>query len=234
MTSIVIVNWNTPQHLTRCVAAVRRHTSIPYELVVVDNGSRADSRTLIESLASRMAHIKTLFLPENLGYAAGNNRGIGLSSGSEVCLLNSDAWVTRGWLDSLLSRMRSTGAGLVGPCTNRCKGAQRRKPWLRLFPPPARWRPSREADFLSFFCVVIDRKVFDRIGLLDERFGIGCWEDVDFCDRAIQAGFRLWIDGGSWVWHDAHATFDANDLSEEQARSRNRLVFEQKRQEPSG
>jgi GT2 family glycosyltransferase len=228
VTSIVIVNWNTPHHLTRCVEAVRRHTKVPCELILVDNGSREESRERIEALAAGRDDTRVLLLPENLGYAAGNNRGLALARGDTVCLLNSDAFVTRGWLESLLALMERTGAGLVGPCTNRCKGPQRRKLWLKMFPPPSFWRPTREVSFLSFFCVVIQRRVSDAVGILDERFGIGCWEDVDFCDRARAAGFSLWIDGGSWVWHEAHATFSANDLREEEERARNRTVYQKK------
>ena len=228
LTSIVIVNWNTPRHLEKAVQAVRRHTDRDYELILVDNGSRPESRSLIERLQAEGPSTRSLFLPENLGYAAGNNRGIALARGDAICLLNSDAFVTGGWLSSLRRSLDEHAADMAGPCTNRCKGVQRRKLWLSTFPPPAAFRRAQETDFLSFFCVLIRRRVFETIGVLDERFEVGSWEDVDFCRRARESRHRLWVDGRSWVWHLAHATFLANDLKEEDLRARNRVVYDAK------
>ncbi len=222
--SIIVVNWNTRSLLEDCIAAVRRRTSIPYELILVDNGSADGSRELLESLTD--ARTQVILLPENRGYAGGINIGIERATGDVLCLLNSDTTVTTGWLPSLLSCMERSGAGLVGPYTNKASGRQRRRPWFGLLPPPC--RRTVEVDFLSFFCIAIRRDVFDQIGVLDERFGYGTCEDVDYCRRAREAGYRLVIDGHSWVWHVGHATFRANRLDEPELRRRNRQLFEQK------
>ena len=139
---------------------------------------------------------------------------------------NSDTRVTPGWLESMVRKADRRCAGLVGPYTNRAKGPQRRKLLLGRFRPP--WRPTRDVIFLTFFCVLIGREVLDRVGLLDERFGLGGYEDDDYCLRAREAGFRLLIDGGSWVWHDAHGTFDANRVDLNALTKRNLELFHAK------
>ncbi len=230
--SIIVVNWNTRELLARCVADVRRHTEPPFELVIVDNGSVDGSVDVARSLED--ASTKTVFLPENRGFAGGNNAGLAVASGDPIVLLNTDAFVTRGWMRSLLRTLDRSGAGMVGPCTNRAKGRQRHRVWFDRFPRPFRRRG--EVDYLSFFCVMIRRAVFDAIGTLDERFGIGTFEDDDFCRRARAAGFRLVIDGSSWVWHEAHATFRANSLDAAAVQSANRPIYLEKweRQAPPG
>lgn len=224
LTSIVVVNWNTRDLVARCVEAVRRHTQEPYEIILVDNGSEDGSRELIAALEG--PGTRAVLLPANLGFAAGANRGIAAARGDAVCLLNTDATVTRGWLGSLRRALSRPDAGLAGPGTDHAKGAQRRKPWFGRWPPP--FRRTRDVDYLSFFCVVVSREALDAVGLLDERFGLGTFEDDDYCRRARAAGFRLVLDGGSWVWHEAHGTFRRNRLDDRALQEENRRVYEEK------
>ena len=77
-----------------------------------------------------------------------------------------------------------------------------------------------EVSRLVGFCLLIKRELIDAIGLLDEQFGIGCFEDDDYCLRAITAGFRAVIAGDSFVHHFGSRTFlgssvDAGSLMRE-------------------
>ena len=64
-----------------------------------------------------------------------------------------------------------------------------------------------EVNRLVGFCLLIKREVIDAIGLLDEQFGIGYFEDDDYCLRAIAAGFRPVIAGDGFVHHFGSRTF---------------------------
>ena len=64
-----------------------------------------------------------------------------------------------------------------------------------------------DIDRLVGFCLLIRREVIDAIGLLDEQFGIGCFEDDDYCLRAIQAGYRAVIAGDAFIHHYGGRTF---------------------------
>jgi GT2 family glycosyltransferase len=224
-TSIVVVNWNTPAMTSVCLERIRRYTRMPYELIVVDNGSTDDSAGILERAPGVSRLVR---LASNYGFAGGYNRGIEAADpDNDVVLLNSDAFVTRGWLGRMSACMARHRAGLVGPCTNRCKGKQRHALRVRgLFRP---WfRRTEQVDFLSFFCVLISRAVIRSVGLLDERFTYGMFEDDDYCRRAGAAGFSLFIDGRSWVWHEASATFAANQLDLRTVFDANRRQFEGK------
>ncbi len=67
--SIVVVNWNTRGTVLRCVEAVRRHTRVPYELILIDNGSQDGSPQALQKLED--ASTKVLLLPRNLGFPLG-------------------------------------------------------------------------------------------------------------------------------------------------------------------
>src|SRR5690606_31767020 len=62
-------------------------------------------------------------------------------------------------------------------------------------------------DRLVGFCLLIRREVIDTVGMLDERFGIGCFEDDDYCRRALDAGFEAVIAADSFVHHFGSVTF---------------------------
>ena len=85
--SIIIVNWNGAHLLPACLDALRGQTRPPDEIIVVDNGSTDGSREL---LATRYPEARLLPLPRNVGFAAGNNRGIAASRGALVVTLNND------------------------------------------------------------------------------------------------------------------------------------------------
>ena len=64
-----------------------------------------------------------------------------------------------------------------------------------------------DVNRLVGFCLMIKREVIDAIGLLDERFGIGCFEDDDYCVRAMAAGYRAVIADDAFVHHYGSRTF---------------------------
>lgn len=224
MISIIVVNWNTRETTLQCLRAAGRTRPAGAEIIVVDNGSTDGSAGAFEALpGDRMEVVR---LPENRGFAGGSNEGIRRARGEILCLLNSDTVPAPGAFHRMEHALRTRRAGLAGPYTNRAKGAQRKRPWKRILGRLA--LPTRQVEDLSFFCVMIDRRVIETVGLLDERFGLGTFEDDDYCRRARLAGFSCVIAGAAWVWHEAHATFRANGLDDAAEQAKNRRLFDEK------
>ena len=100
--SVIIVAWNSGEHLPRCLDCLSRQTFQRFEIIVVDNGS-SDRGT--EGLEQRYPefdlHLERLV--SNMGFAAANNLGVRLARGKWIALLNSDAFPTPGWLEELLN-----------------------------------------------------------------------------------------------------------------------------------
>src|SRR5690242_4172602 len=110
--SIVIVNFNGGSKLERCVESIFRSTR-DFELIVVDNGSKDGSESLI---AERFPTVKVLRNRENLGFAKASNIGIRRAIARWIILLNPDTRVTSNWLDDLLEPTDSPkGIGIVTP-----------------------------------------------------------------------------------------------------------------------
>jgi Flp pilus assembly protein TadD len=83
-------------------------------------------------------------------------------------------------------------------------------------------------DRIVGFCMLITREVITKIGLLDERFGIGNFEDDDYCLRARQAGFRLMVAADVFIHHFGSRTFIGQEIDFEAAMKHGQEVFMKK------
>ncbi|MBD2848614.1 glycosyltransferase family 2 protein [Paenibacillus sp. IB182496] len=208
-TSIIIPTYNGGALLRECIASIRAHTPQPHEIIVVDNGSVDGTAHLC-----RQEEVTFISLAHNAGFPAACNCGLQLASGDALVLLNNDVLVTRNWLNNMLACLSSSGdIGLVGPMTNYASGRQQLdEPFTHVEdmaarhndPDPSKWR---ESTRIVGLCMLFKRELMERIGLLDERFSPGHYEDDDYCWRARMAGYRCVIAGDVFVFHHGSASF---------------------------
>lgn len=245
--SIIILAHNQLEYTKACIASIEEHTPGPYELVLVDNGSTDGTRAFFERKKRHGA--KTVYNGHNLGYSSGVNQGLRVSQGDRIVLLNNDTLVTEGWLSRLAAPVKAkpiTGGeapvGIVGPITNRVRpGAQyfgehystRRglALWARFV---ARMNTGNvvPVDSVVGMCMLITRACFERVGLFDERFGIGNFEDDDYCRRARALGFEVAIATDCWIHHEGSVTFRAAGIDYNSLIARNRRLLEEKWKDP--
>lgn len=190
----------------RCVESVRACSTLAPEIVLVDNGSMAAESDELARLGAQVL----LHYPGMIGYPAAMNAGVASASGEFVCLLNNDAEVTQtGWDARLVSVLEAVPAAVVAPVTDRVA-----HPGQRAVGPVAVSQAELLlTDAVHFVCVVMRRRTFVDLGGLDERFGLGNYEDNDFCRRVRNAGGRLVIDPGVWMRHECHATMRRLDYA---------------------
>lgn len=221
LVSIVTLSWNAPEFTEKALASIARCTSEPYEVVVVDNGSDAPTRTMLEAIDD--AHVRVIYNETNRGYAGGNNDGIAASNGEFVVLLNNDVIVTDGWLDGLLDPFdRMPALGVTAPRSNYVVGPQqlpevlygneaemaafaaaRRETWAKT---------GYVTDRAIGLCLCIERRVIEQIGGLDESFGLGNFEDDDFCIRVRAAGYGIYVCDDVFIHHFGSRSFAANNV----------------------
>jgi len=212
-TSIILVTFNQWGHTKACLDSIRLLTDESYEIIVVDNGSTDGTVEFLRSAPD----VRLIANGQNRGFPAAANQGILAAQGEQVLLLNNDTLVTTGWLSRLTAALYSVpGVGLVGPVTNHISGEQQVPvPYDDLAQLDGfAWdwgkqhhRQYQPTDRLVGFCLLIKRELIDRIGLLDERFGIGNFEDDDYCRRACEAGYRCLIAQDTFIHHTGSATF---------------------------
>ena len=211
--SVIILNFNTRDHLRTCLQSVRDEGSaLEAEIIVVDNASTDGSAAMV---AAEFPWVQLIRAPRNGGYAYGNNLALREARGSSLMLLNPDTRVPPGGFAMLLERLHADRrVGIVGPKLLRPDGsmhlASRRSfptppvafyrfsGLSRIFPRSSRFGRYNltfldpdvpvEVDSVCGACMLLRREVIDQIGLLDERFFM-YGEDLDWCLRARQAGW---------------------------------------------
>ncbi|MCS7173072.1 MAG: glycosyltransferase family 2 protein [Armatimonadetes bacterium] len=206
--SVVIVNHNTRQLLQECLRSVRedaRQSGLAVEVIVVDNASTDGSP---EMVAQHFPEVVLLRSEENLGYSAGNNLGIWRSRGRHILLLNSDTVVRPGALREMCAKLDARpDLGAVAPKLLNPDGSLQQSCWrfplkallihalglgrLGLVDDYRRWdhRTDREVEWVSSAAMMVPRRAFERVGLLDPDFFYGA--DTDWCFRAARAGLRF-------------------------------------------
>ncbi len=234
LTSIIILTHNQLELTKLCVGSIRRFTAEPIELIFVDNASTDGTPDFLATVPGATIIRNSV----NRGFGAGANQGLQVAKGEQLLLLNNDTIVTAGWLRRLLDALRSDcKVGLVGPCSNRVGGEQQIEVSydnlgdLDAF--AEKWGQQNQNQRLDTgrlvgFCLLISREVIDRIGMLDEQFGIGMFEDDDYCLRAAQAGFRAVIARDSFVHHFGGQTFLGLGVDYEALLKTNQKQFEKK------
>jgi GT2 family glycosyltransferase len=223
--SVIVLTWNALEYIRQCADGLLAHTDPRHELIFVDNGSQQETRDYLTRLAADHEQIQVIFNETNLGFAAGNNVGLAAATGQYVCLLNSDAVVTAGWLERLMRPLEGDPRlGLIGPVTNSITGMQKLEPvdydertleGLADF--AARRAVEHEGEvgpslWIVGFCLLMRRELIMRVGGLDEGFGLGNFEDTDFCLRAFLTGYGAAVAVDCFVHHFGSRSFVENNL----------------------
>jgi GT2 family glycosyltransferase len=213
----------------------------PAEILLVDNQSPDDTATL----GSVHPAVRVLRMERNLGFAGGVNAGIRAARGTHVLVLNNDTRAATNLLSELRTVLASDPRiGATAPVSNYVKGPAR-LPWVDardaavraeiaalLETEPAR---TQDVDTLAGLCLLLRRDTFARIGLFDERFGHGNFEDDDFCLRLRLHGYRLVIARRAFLHHEGHATFRSMGLDMKTQLERRLAQFVAKwRADPAG
>ncbi len=217
----ILLNYNGKRDTLACLDSLKKAGKRDRDVVVVDNGSSDGS---VEAISSAFPLLALLETGQNIGYSAGNNRGIewGMQRDFKTfLLLNNDTVVAPDLFEAFQQALHEHPAtGIFGA-----------KIYLQSDPSRldhfgGNWNSQKgEMDFvgrgvvdggkefeapfaIDYACgaaLLVRREVFEKIGLLDPRYFL-YWEDTDFCFSARRAGFGVQIAPKAKVWHKVSAS----------------------------
>ena len=239
--SVIIVTFNNLEYLKLCLESIFRYSCYPnVESIVVDNHSQDGTKEYLREMQQRRDNIITVVNQENKGFAGGNNEGLKAASGEYIILLNDDTIVTRDWVPDLVSLLeRTPRLGMIGPVSNFVGNIQKIKVNYRKDLDEIQtwaWRYTgqhaddyRSIDMLGFFCIMMKREVFEKVGFLDENYEIGMFEDDDYCRRVREEGYELGYTKRVYIHHEGSVSFKKlNSLEHQKIWDKNKNYFEKK------
>lgn len=219
--SIIVVNWNGRHHLQPCLSALFAQTYPNFEVILVDNGSTDGSQAFVQE---QFPDVRLIALPENVGFAQGNNVGIRASTADYIATINNDTKVAPNWLTALVETAEANptvgtcAAKLLfwdqpdminsaGICLDRAGIA-----WDRLGGQPnsTTQTPPMPVFGASGGAALYRRTMLNQIGLFDEDF-FAYLEDVDLAWRARLAGWDcLYVDTAVILHHHSATAIEGS------------------------
>ena len=228
--SIIIPVWNQLESTRACVDSVFRNTDSGYRLIIIDNASQDETRRYLEGLAAlKDSPVTVIRNEENTGFVKAANQGMRISEGPYVCILNNDTLVTGHWLREMIGILSgSPDIGIVNPSSNNL--GQRPAAGGSIDDYASRLYSEERGRFAELgsaigFCMLIKRTLIEKIGLFDEAYGPGTFEDTDFSRRAVREGFRCVRACGAYVYHKEGGSFGRSREYDSNF-ARNRALYE--------
>jgi GT2 family glycosyltransferase len=237
---IVIVNWNLKEDTLTCINSLVQAGVELDQIIVVDNSSTDGSvNALREKISSTLPIIES---NTNLGFAGGNNLGIqfAINQGAEwILLLNNDTIVATDIITQLgVAIQDNPEFSIIAPIiyysdhpeviwylgdhlipgtlitTNSYRGNKDTKHLPAILP----------VDFVSGCGMMVKKEVFEKVGLFDASMFMYA-EEVDFCWRARQSGYRLACVTRAKMWHHVSTSANKDQETSRYLRIRNQVRF---------
>jgi GT2 family glycosyltransferase len=221
--SVVIPNRDAFSLIDRVIQGLLEGTDYPaLEIVVVDNGSvDPEVLTLYRDLPRRAPGFRVRIDPEPFNFSRGVNRGIAMANGEFVLLLNNDVEIVdRGWLKEMVSCFDYENVGIVGAkLLYPDRTIQHAGVIAGLGGYAGHWFIGRPADFpgpmgrlwvrqslsiVTGACMLLSKACLRSVGTFDETTFPIAYNDVDYCLRAVNLGFRVvWTPFACLIHHES-------------------------------
>lgn len=226
-TAVVILNYNGLQWLREFLPPVIQHSG-GARIIVADNNSNDGSATAV---AKEFPQVELIRIPVNKGFCGGYNFALAQVDSEYFVLLNSDVLVTAGWIDPVIRLMDQDPqigavqpkilsyhrrdefeyAGAAGGFVDAlgypfCRG----RIFNTLEKDKGQYNDTRPVFWATGACLFIRSGLFTQMGGLDEDF-FAHMEEIDLCWRLNRAGFGVYYQGESHVYHVGGGTLSASN-----------------------
>lgn len=239
--SIILLTYNQLEYTKECFNSIIDKTAYPnYEIIIVDNKSNDETPNYLKEIDDKYEHVKVILNPENYGFAKGNNIGIEACDGEYIILLNNDTVVTRGWLSGLTKHFeKNERLGILGPVTNSISNESKinvsyvdvsdMEHFAYEYTAENMGETYDKIDVLAMFCLVISRAAFNKIGYLEEIYGIGMFEDDDYSYKTKSIGYEIKCAEDVFIHHYGNVSFKKlEDKTYIDIFNKNKKIFEER------
>lgn len=239
--SLVLTVYNAPDDVRLCLQSIANSLDLSSaQLVIVDDASKEETQKILDDFAAKYPHVLFVRHEKNQGYLHSVNDGISHAQGDIITLLNSDTYIPSDFVSRILacfeqdehigiaSPVLSHGNPFSVPVTCDIKQDIDKKnlpSLVNAMNEKAKNIVPQYPDivFPDGACFSIRRVCLEKIGMFSEEYSPGYFEELDFCMRAQQKGFRAVFIENLYVYHKSHASFGHKKTNEYMERNKKRF-----------
>ena len=232
---VIIPVYNAPEYVNFCVYALIKNTKkeLLGKIYLLDDCSNNITRNLIDNLKEKYSDvIEVVHNKNNLGFIKNVNNGFKISHEQYVMLLNTDCFVAKNTVGKLMKHMENNKKiGLICPvCSN---AANLTLPifdgysYMMMDELLERKFEGQNFDACTVVgnCLMISRDCINRVGGLDEIYGMGYGDETDYQFKAMAKGFEAKVAIDTYVFHKAEVSFNTTNKKRSERLEKNRKIF---------
>ena len=217
---IVVINWNGLELLKKYLKVLIQN-SVDHNIYLIDNNSEDES---VSYVRNNYSEVNIINLNKNYGFAEGYNRGILKVKEEFVCIINNDVEVTKDWLKPIVKKLSNSPdliiqpkildinkkshfeyAGAAGGYIDKYGYPYCRGRIFETIEEDKNQYKDEEIFWSSGACMFLSKKIFNELGGFDKSF-FAHMEEIDFCWRAFNHGYKTHLVSSSKIYHLGAAT----------------------------
>ncbi len=236
LVSIISVHFNQIALTEAFIESVLSQSYSDFELIIIDNGSVHEP---VSPLVEKYPSVCFIISEENLGFAGGNNLGIEKAKGAFLFFLNNDTEIQDDTIEILVEHFNNNPlCGMLSPKIkyydsntlqyagsgeiNLYTGRNSRIGYKE--EDSGQYDRVYRTEIIHGAAMMVSRGLIGIIGMMPAEFFL-YYEEIDWCQRAKEAGFEIWFNGHSTVYHKESMSIGKNSPLKTYYMSRNRLLF---------
>jgi len=207
---LIMAVYNELEITKNCLESLIKNTVFPYRLIIIDNGSEEPTKNYLIEMKNKFSHFTLIRFEKNLGFVKAINTGLKNVDAEFICLVNNDTIFTKGWLSEMVEIMRENKEiGVLNPASNSWSEWPPKNNSLEEYAEKISLRKGQwqEASYCIGFCMMFRKDILDKVGYLDDSYGMGYLEETDFCRRVQKLNYFCGIAKGAYVYHLGGQTF---------------------------
>ena len=217
---IVVINWNGLEFLKKYLRVLIQN-SVNHNIYLIDNNSEDES---VSYVRNNYSEVNIINLDKNYGFAEGYNHGILKVKEEFICMINNDVEVTRDWLKPIVKKLNNSPdliiqpkildinkkshfeyAGAAGGYIDKYGYPYCRGRIFETIEEDKNQYKDEEIFWASGACMFLSKRIFNELGGFDKSF-FAHMEEIDFCWRAFNHGYKTHLVSSSKIYHLGAAT----------------------------
>ena len=232
---VIIPVYNAPEYVDMCVFALFQNTKEEDlgTVFLLDDNSNEITHNLIDNIGKRYPKkVKVIHNKENLGFIKNVNKGFSMCKEKYVLLLNTDCFVAKNTIGKLMSHMeKNKKIGLICPiCSNAANLTLEMYPGFSYMMMDELLEKkfkgiNYDACTVVGNCLMISKACIDKVGYLDEIYGMGYGDETDYQFKSMEKGFEAKVALDTYVFHKAEQSFNTTNKMRSERLEKNRKIF---------